>query len=89
MQHIVKRQGHTEEFDSRKIYAASYAACRNAHLSEMQAEHIAETVTAHLEKWIDDKPQITSDEIFKQVAEILRELHSDAAFLYETHRDIS
>lgn len=89
MPHIVKRKGHREPFDSRKVYASSYAACRNAHLSEIQSEKIAEAVSMSLEKWMADKSEITSQEIFDQTKKVLAELHPDAAFLYETHRDVS
>ena len=87
--HIVKRRGHKEPFDPRKIYAATYASCRNAHLSEMLAENIAETVQKRMESWIDDKNELTSEKIFHEIIAILKELHPDAAFLFETHRDIS
>ena len=89
MAHIVKRRGHTEEFDPRKVYAASYAACRNAHLSEMLSENIAENVQKRIEAWISKKPEISSEKIFQQSISILKDLHPDAAFLFETHRDIS
>lgn len=89
MPHIVKRKGHKEPFDPRKIYAASYAACRNAHLSEMLAENIAETVQKRLEEWVAEKTEVSSDEIFRETISVLKELHPDAAFLFETHRDIS
>ena len=89
MTHIVKRKGHKEAFDPRKVYAAAYAACRNAHLSEMLAENIAETVQKRLEEWVDEKTEVGSDEIFRETISVLKELHPDAAFLFETHRDIS
>ncbi|OGE78818.1 MAG: hypothetical protein A2751_01320 [Candidatus Doudnabacteria bacterium RIFCSPHIGHO2_01_FULL_46_14] len=89
MPHIVKRRGHKEPFDGKKVYAASYAACRNAHLSEMLAENIADTVQKRLESWVDAKNEISSDEIFREIITVLKELHPDAAFLFETHRDIS
>lgn len=89
MTHIVKRKGHKEKFDARKVYGSVYAAARNAHLSTEQSEKIAEQAVAHIEKWIDAKKEITSLEIFEEVTRKLRELEKDAAFMYETHRDIS
>ncbi|OGE83786.1 MAG: hypothetical protein A2846_00035 [Candidatus Doudnabacteria bacterium RIFCSPHIGHO2_01_FULL_49_9] len=89
MPHIVKRKGHSEPFDPRKIYAAAFASCRNAHLSEMLSENIADTVQKRLEDWIKDKNEISSDDIFRETISVLKELHPDAAFLFETHRDIS
>ena len=87
--HIVKRRGHTESFDSKKVYAASYSACRNAHLSEMLSENIADAVEKRLVSWVEDKTEISSDDIFQEIIAVLKELHPDAAFLFETHRDIS
>jgi len=89
MPHIVKRKGHSEAYDSRKVYASSYAACRNAHLSEQLSENIAQTVADRLDKWIAKKTDVSSQEIFEEIIAVLRELHPDAAFLFETHRDIS
>lgn len=89
MTHIVKRRGHKQPFDPRKVYASSYEACRNAHLSEIESEKIAEAVQKSLEKWIAKKTEVTSDEIFREVIKVLKELEQDAAFLYETHRDIA
>ncbi len=89
MSHIVKRRGHKETFDSRKIYGSTYAACRNAHLSEIQSEKIAEAASKSIEKWIEKRSEVSSDEIFQQTIKVLKELEPDAAFLYETHRDIS
>ena len=89
MTHIVKRKGHKEIFDSRKIYASVFAACRNGHLHEIQSEKIAETVSKTIENWIKQKTVVTSEEIFQKTAGVLRELHEDAAFLYATHRDLA
>lgn len=89
MQHIVKRRGHLEEFDPKKIYGSSYFACRNAHLSEIQSEKIAESVSMAVEKWIGNKKSVSSNQIFEKVTNILEQLEPDAAFLYKTHRDLS
>lgn len=89
MTHIVKRRGHREPFDPRKIYASVYSACRNAHLAEIESKRIAEAVSKAIETWIDDRKEVSSQEIFEQTANVLREFEADAAFLYATHRDIS
>lgn len=89
MAHIVKRKGHSEQFDLRKVYASAYAACRNAHLTEMMSEKIAESVASRMDEWISKKDNVSSQEIFEEITKILKELHPDASFLYQTHRDIS
>ncbi|OHA47575.1 MAG: hypothetical protein A2806_03175 [Candidatus Terrybacteria bacterium RIFCSPHIGHO2_01_FULL_48_17] len=87
--HIVKRKGHTEPYDEKKVYASVYAACRNAHALEQESEQIADKVTKHVSEWIVTKDQVTSREIFERVVQTLTPLHKDAAFMYETHRDIA
>ncbi|MBI3103974.1 hypothetical protein HYZ05_03460 [Candidatus Daviesbacteria bacterium] len=89
MTHIVKRKGHKEIFDERKVYASVLAACLSAHVHKEQAEINANMVTKAVKEWLDEKMDITSDQIFKKVSEELKKLHKDAAFMYTTHRDIS
>lgn len=86
---IVKRKGHSEMYDERKVYGSCFFACRNAHLSEQEAEAICEKVSAKVTKWIKERKVVSSNEIFRFLAEELKKHHEDAAFLYETHRDIS
>ncbi|MBI1936077.1 hypothetical protein HYS31_06570 [Candidatus Woesearchaeota archaeon] len=86
---IVKRKGHTEIYDERKVYGSCYFACRNAHLSEKEAEEICNKVAAEITKWIKKKKLASSDEIFRALINELSNHNKDAAFLYETHRDIS
>ena len=86
---IVKRKGHTELYDEKKVYGSCYFACRNAHLSEKEAEQICNKVCAAITKWVKTKKVVSSNDIFKKLIEELKKHNEDAAFLYETHRDIS
>jgi|SRR3989344_7171219 len=87
--HIVKRRGHTEPYDEKKVYASAYAACRNTHLSEQESEKIADTVMRKVSQWVLSQEEVRSQEIFVHTTEALRELARDAAFMYETHRDLA
>lgn len=87
--HFVARQGHLETYDERKVYASCYSACLGTHLTKKEAESICEEVSKAVTKWVDGKKQVTSDDIFQKVVETLKKHHEDAAFMYETHRDIS
>lgn len=89
MIHIVKRKGHKEIFDERKVYASVFAACLSAHLNKEEAEVNANMVTKAVKEWLDEKEDITSDQIFKKAGEELEHLNKDASFMYKTHRDIS
>lgn len=89
MTHIVKRKGHKQKFDERKIYASVYAACLSAHVDKEEAEATANLVAREIKKWLEGKKEITSDQIFSKVGEELGHLNKDASFMYTTHRDIS
>ena len=89
MNAIVKRRGHTESYDNKKVYASCYFACRSSHMKEIPAEKIAAKVTNSVSREVLKKGVLTSDEIFKLVAKELRKHDEDSAFMYETHRDIS
>jgi len=86
---IVKRRGHTELYDERKVYGSCFFACRNAHLSEQESEQICNKVAAEITKWIKKKKLVSSDAIFRILIHELKKHNEDAAFLYETHRDVS
>lgn len=87
--HIVKRQGHREKFDARKIYGSVYFACRSTHMGKKDCEKVAAAVAKDMNKWVKSKKVVTSDHIFREVTRRLKKLHADAAFMYETHRDVS
>ncbi len=87
--HIVKRAGHTEKFDERKVYATCFAACMNAHVDKEKAEKICRKVAAGIKKWIAKKKAVTSEMIFREATRLMKMEHKNAAFMYETHRDIA
>ncbi|QQG38666.1 MAG: hypothetical protein HYS32_03615 [Candidatus Woesearchaeota archaeon] len=89
MKHLVKREGHLERFDEKKVYASCYSAFLGAHLSHQEAEKLCEKVSKEINKWIKTKKMVNSDQIFKETTRIMKKHHKEAAYLYETHRDIS
>jgi len=86
---IVKRKGHSEIYDERKIFGSCFFACKNAHLSDNEAEAISENVAAKVTKWIKGRRVVSSNEIFRFMVNELKKHNEDVSFLYETHRDIS
>lgn len=89
MQHIVKRKGHTEPFDQRKIYASVYSSCIVLRMSDEEAELLADTVTKDVVKALSSHTEVSSREIHKNVVESLERYNPDAAYLYDTHKDLS
>ena len=86
---IVKRKGHEEEFDEKKVYASCYAACLSSHIEHTEAEKLSEKVNKEIKTWARKKMTVDSSEIFKKVIAAMKKHNKDAAFMYETHRDIS
>ena len=87
--HLVKRHGHFEKFDEKKLYKSCYKAALNAHLSKGKATKIGNYVARKMKLFIRNEKTLTSNQIFKQAIKYLKEQDKDVAFLYETHRDIS
>ena len=86
---IVKRGMHLQPYDERKVYASAFFACRNAHMTEMQSEDIAEKVMKVVNGYVKGHTMLLSDMIYAVIAEELTKYSEDASFLYRTHRDIS
>ena len=89
MKHIVKRRGKKELFDERKVYASCYAACVGTRMRIQEAETICESVSKEIKVWITKKKEVNSAQIFKRMIEVIKKHSKEAAFLYETHRDIA
>ncbi|MEK7659853.1 MAG: hypothetical protein AAB343_01480 [Patescibacteria group bacterium] len=86
---IVKREGHKEAYDERKVYGSCYASVLNTHKSKEDAEDTCGAVVAVLAERIAKKKEITSKEIFHHMCEIMERYDKDAAFMYKTHKDLS
>lgn len=89
MKLVVKRKGHKQEFDPKKLYASIYSACIALRMREGQAELIADNVSKDITDELANNSSIDSKELISMVVESLEQYDSDAAFLYRSHRDIS
>lgn len=86
---IVKRHGHMEEFDEKKIYGSVYAATLNAHHSEHKAEELAEKISKKLKKKFSKKDHIDSENIRDEIIKELENDDHEIAYLYRHHLDIN
>lgn len=86
---VVKRKGHKEEFEERKLYASVYAACSIANMNEKGCEAVASHVSRKVKGELKNKKIVSSSTIAGLVKKHLKKKNKDAAFIYETHRDIS
>jgi transcriptional regulator NrdR family protein len=89
MKHIVKRAGHTEEYDERKLYASIYASCLSVRETAPTAEMVAGKVCKDVNNWLDKKTEVTSHDIRLNAAKHLDVYNPDAAWIYKHHRNIS
>lgn len=86
MKYIVKRAGHSEEFDERKLFASIYASVVAVHETGLAAELVADDVCKHVKKWLLPKHEVLSNDIRRVAGQHLKLLKPDAAYLYLRHR---
>ena len=87
--HMVKRRGHREKYDERKVYASVFAACLSAHVPEKDAEEIAAKASESVSRWIGRQQTVTAHQIYAVVEKDLKKRDRNAAFMYQTHMDVS
>jgi transcriptional regulator NrdR family protein len=86
---VIKRKGHQETFDEKKLYASVYSASLNCHHSEEDSEIIAQQILDRIKLWLKDNPTITSHILKLRVIRELKEIDRDIAMMYELHMDLS
>lgn len=86
MNHLVKREGHTEPYEARKLYASIYAACLSVREPVGSAELVASQVVKDVEHWLTHKHEVTSNDIRSTAAKFLHGYHPDAGYMYLHHR---
>ncbi|HLD80644.1 MAG TPA: ATP cone domain-containing protein [archaeon] len=82
---VVKRHGHIEAFDERKLYGSIYGACESAHHSEGQCERTAASVSRKVVQAVGKKGKVSSIEIRKMVERELGKISKELKFYYEAH----
>lgn len=87
--YIVKRRGHLEKYDEKKVYGSCYYACMSAHCTEKEAEKISKTCMTTINKWMKSKKRVTAHQIYKVTSTAIKKHNKNAAFMYETHMDLS
>jgi transcriptional regulator NrdR family protein len=86
--HVVKNSHHRhpEPFDRDKLHTSVVAACLSAGAPGGSAESTARRVVDEVVEWLENRPEVTSNDIRRVTAQALRTYHPDASFLYEHHR---
>lgn len=89
MKQIVKRKGHSEAFDERKLYGSIFAALMSLRMTDEEAEAISHMVVTDVTNVVKDKKEVTAHVLHQEAAKSLKKYHPDAAYLYNTHKDLS
>jgi transcriptional regulator NrdR family protein len=86
--YIIKRAGkrESEPFQKYKLHASIVAACLSVRSPEGEAEKIAGSVCEQMINWLEQKPEVTSEDIRRKASEALFALHPEAAYLYKHHQ---
>ena len=85
---VVKRHGHMQNYDERKVYASVYSAAMNCEYGEEKAEKIAGRIAKKITMLIrKSKVCLTSQYIREQVLKMFKD--KDVALMYKTHLDLS
>lgn len=82
---VVKRKGHREAFDERKVYGSVYAACASAHYDEAGCEKVAYQITEKIKKFVKNKKEIPSAALREKVESELDKKDEELAFFYRHH----
>lgn len=85
---VVKRQGHAENFDEKKLYSSIYASALNAHKEDLEAEFIAKGATNHIKDWMKMNPTVKAHKIKLEIIKFLKKEDNGVAIMYEHHRNI-
>jgi transcriptional regulator NrdR family protein len=85
---VVKSEGQrpTESYQRDKLHASVLAACLSVRSPEGEAETVTGKVCDAVEKWLANKPEVTSGDLRRKASETLEIHHPEAAFLYKHHR---
>lgn len=85
--YVVKSHGRRElqEFSRDKLHHSIVAACLSVRASIGQAEFTAKIVTDAVLAWLEDKPEVTSQDIRRIAGSKLQTYNPDAAYLYKNH----
>jgi hypothetical protein len=58
-------------------------------MKEQETEKVCDAVAKSLGRWIRNKREVKSSQIFARIVSELRKKNRDAAFMYETHKDVA
>ncbi len=88
--YVVKSGGlhESEIFDPLKLHESLMAACLAVRSLEGEAHMIAQRITEKVIDWLDTKTEVTSNDVRRIAAGNLQTYQPEAAYIYQTYKDI-
>jgi transcriptional regulator NrdR family protein len=84
---IVKRKGHSEEYDEKKVYAAVFAAALNCDYNDQQSERVANGVMLNVNAAVKKKKTGISAQDLREL--IIQNINDkDVALMFKHHLDV-
>jgi transcriptional regulator NrdR family protein len=85
---VIKHGGQrqSERFMREKLHSSIVATCLSVRVPTGQAETIANTVCEAVIGWLQQHPEVTSQDIRVIATKNLRIQHPEAAYLYEQNK---
>lgn len=82
--YIVKHQTHeSEAFDAVRLHGSILRACMAVRAFEGEAHEVAERVCKHVIHWLENKVEVSSEDIRRVSSQRLSLYHPEAAYMYE------
>ena len=82
--YVVKKQTHdSETFDPVRLHSSILRACMAVRAFDGEAHEVAERVCKHVIDWLEEKTEVSSDDIRRISSKYLAVYHAEAAYMYE------
>lgn len=84
---VIKSSHATESYQRHKLARSVHKACMDATGYIGEAELTAENVCREVEQWLERKYEVTTADIRRQTAQILKRYNPTAAYEYEPTKE--
>jgi hypothetical protein len=82
--YVVKHHTHdSESFDVVRLHGSVLRACMAVRAFEGESHDIAERVCKHVIDWLENKTEVSSEDIRRICSSKLAIYHPEAAYMYE------
>lgn len=88
MKTVIKSSGEVQEFDYKKIQKNLELTFKMLKTPEGQAQQFTRQTLLTFAKWQKDKPEITTEDIRRQIGKILKNIYPDAAYIFKNFKSI-